>query len=757
MLLQPFGSESGASGDTALEATTACCGNRPPPAPVHLTLAVTAHQYEASSTRDMRKNRPAIRFWLRSLAFPVLGAATVCAQTTNTFLNVPFDTIPGISPTLLSLHLVTRSDFTNRPVFIYVHGGSWESGDKNNVGVKDDYALQRGYVFATLNYRLTTTNLATNVFFPAHVQDIATALAWLYRNATNYGGDPRQLYLSGHSAGSHLVALVASDPRWLAAHGLTPDVLRAVIPNDTLAYDLPYFSLPSGTLGATYTDIFSTDPGMWAFSSPATYARGGRGIPPMAFCYSAGVTPTLGQANQRRRMATNFLARLTDAAVPGIVINGSTNLDGSLKSHNEINSQFGVTNDNVTLAAFDFIEHVSPFSRLRFRNDWTNGATDTNGVFMNGTETMSLAGHGGKLFAATGVRSNDPQGDPTPGPQVLRKDHAAAPWIVDRSWGTEFLRVDCLQSITFTTDRFGNVLVPPRTLLLASANDVVAPRHARVWSRDDATGQWTEMVLATNLVDHAYARIIFSHVDGVTGVQHVFAGVATSALYRGGYDDSAPGKIVWDATPELTGTERMHSACAVNGVLHVAVGANGNTNDLDGGLFRRVEGANAAWQFLAEWPASATPGLRGLTAVPDPNGGAHQVLLGGLEQAGVLLRFDPSNNYASTIELNYESLFTNNWGTLGRPATVAAYNDLLPVTDPATGRALHLVSLFVEHPRTNTPPFNGAHFLVRHPDARYEWARIFDYDDPVPAGKRLRSSRTFCAPSTPQRLVKKDS
>lgn len=81
------------------------------------------------------------------------GVSRVSGQTTNTFLNLPFDSIPGIAPTLLSLNVVTRSDFTNRPVFIYVHGGSWESGDKNNVALKDDYALSRGYVFVSVNFR----------------------------------------------------------------------------------------------------------------------------------------------------------------------------------------------------------------------------------------------------------------------------------------------------------------------------------------------------------------------------------------------------------------------------------------------------------------------------------------------------------------------------------------------------------------------------------------------------------------------------
>lgn len=219
--------------------------------------------------------------WIICAAMQVVG--TAYGATTNYYLNIPYDSVPGTDPNLQTLHVASRLDFTNRPVFIYVHGGGWKNGDKDNTGSKDDYALDHGYVFASVNYRLTTND----VVFPAHVQDVAAAIAWRYRNVATYGGDPRQLYLNGHSAGSHLVALVASDGRWLGAHGLTPAVFRAVIPNDTEAYDLPFLSLPSGELGPTHTGIFGFDPGMWRFSSPAHHVAGGKAIPPQWRCATA--------------------------------------------------------------------------------------------------------------------------------------------------------------------------------------------------------------------------------------------------------------------------------------------------------------------------------------------------------------------------------------------------------------------------------------------------------------------------------------
>ncbi|HMW02743.1 MAG TPA: alpha/beta hydrolase, partial [Acidobacteriota bacterium] len=68
---------------------------------------------------------------------------------------------------------------------------------------------------------------------------VAAAIAWLVKNVAKYGGDPRKIVLMGHSAGSHLAALVATDDRYLAAHGLHRNQLAGVISLDGSAFDIP--------------------------------------------------------------------------------------------------------------------------------------------------------------------------------------------------------------------------------------------------------------------------------------------------------------------------------------------------------------------------------------------------------------------------------------------------------------------------------------------------------------------------------------
>lgn len=101
----------------------------------------------------------------------------------------------------------------NCPVVFFVHGGAWMFGDKNLFGlyraVGRNLASQ-GCVAVLINYRLTPT-----VKHPEHLNDVARAFAWTRSNIAKHGGDPNCIFLAGHSAGGHLVALLAThDDVW---------------------------------------------------------------------------------------------------------------------------------------------------------------------------------------------------------------------------------------------------------------------------------------------------------------------------------------------------------------------------------------------------------------------------------------------------------------------------------------------------------------------------------------------------------------
>ncbi len=126
------------------------------------------------------------------------------------------------------------------PALVFVHGGGWDKGDKDLVVAGADvygnigrFYADHGIGTAVINYRLQP-----EATWRQQVEDVAHAVAWMRTHARRYGGDPRALFLAGHSAGAQLAVFTALEPAARAAAGLTPGALCGVIPVSGAAYDL---------------------------------------------------------------------------------------------------------------------------------------------------------------------------------------------------------------------------------------------------------------------------------------------------------------------------------------------------------------------------------------------------------------------------------------------------------------------------------------------------------------------------------------
>jgi acetyl esterase/lipase len=125
------------------------------------------------------------------------------------------------------LDLYLPKDKTNFPVLLFVHGGSWRTGDRSLYKALGNRFARAGIGVAIPSYRLMT--LLNGNKHPAQVEDIAAAFAWVHANIAQYGGDTARLYVAGHSAGGHLVSLLALDERYLRQHDLSSNAIQGVI------------------------------------------------------------------------------------------------------------------------------------------------------------------------------------------------------------------------------------------------------------------------------------------------------------------------------------------------------------------------------------------------------------------------------------------------------------------------------------------------------------------------------------------------
>ncbi len=155
------------------------------------------------------------------------------------------------------------------PLVVFVHGGGWKEGDKRgSVGVKALHYLDRGYGFASVNYRLVPAATVEQ-----QAADVAASLAFLVKRADELGIDRSRIVLMGHSAGAHLAALVGTDMSYLQKAGLGTGALRGVIPVDGACYDVPNQITTAGAMmNGIYDEAFGTDKARQLSLSPIHHA-----------------------------------------------------------------------------------------------------------------------------------------------------------------------------------------------------------------------------------------------------------------------------------------------------------------------------------------------------------------------------------------------------------------------------------------------------------------------------------------------------
>ncbi|MFK8018576.1 MAG: alpha/beta hydrolase [Pseudomonadales bacterium] len=167
---------------------------------------------------------------------------------------------------------VPASKQSLNPVLFFIHGGGLMIGDKNN-------HKQLGHKFASLGYTTVLVNhrLSPEVSHPDHIEDIATAFAWVQKHIAEYGGDPSRVFVAGHSSGGYLGMLLATNSKYLAKHQFSPEHIRGVVAIsgffhiERLAEERP-------------KSVWSEQSERWPDASPANHLE--PGLPPTLLLYA---------------------------------------------------------------------------------------------------------------------------------------------------------------------------------------------------------------------------------------------------------------------------------------------------------------------------------------------------------------------------------------------------------------------------------------------------------------------------------------
>ncbi len=190
-----------------------------------------------------------------------------------------------------------RASNSRAPLVVFVHGGAWSKGDKNQAAGLAPFFNRQGYALASVNYRL-----APRVNVAAQVADVCAGVLYLRAHASSLGVDAERVALVGHSAGANLAAL--------ATPGLAP---RALVLLDGVGLDVgdEISRIPS------LARVFGSDPATWSRLSPVSLARAGLKFPQTFVGYTDFRADTVPQAQSMVAALTAEGIRAESKFYPG--------------------------------------------------------------------------------------------------------------------------------------------------------------------------------------------------------------------------------------------------------------------------------------------------------------------------------------------------------------------------------------------------------------------------------------------------------
>lgn len=253
-----------------------------------------------------------------------------------------------------TLDVYTSTEGKDHPVVVWIHGGGWQRGDKSDVAAKPWAFVDRGFVFVSINYRFIP-----NVTMKQMAADVAKAIRWSHEHAKKYGGDPRTMFVMGHSAGASLAALLCTDDSYLKAEGLSLAVLKGCAPVDGDAYDVPLqIQTVEPRRAEGYARKFGDSESQKDLSAVTHIARG-KNIPPFLILHVADPkgAATSGRSGSwccpETDVQSQRLAKaLEEVGVPAKVYAAEG------KSHTTLDCELGLPDDKPTAALFEFLGGV---------------------------------------------------------------------------------------------------------------------------------------------------------------------------------------------------------------------------------------------------------------------------------------------------------------------------------------------------------------------------------------------------------------
>jgi acetyl esterase/lipase len=201
-------------------------------------------------------------------------------------------TSAGVSSTTtpkLNVFVPRNSKSKQLPVLIFVHGGNWNSGRKGTYDLLGRNFARKGVITVIPDY-----TLSPNANYDAMAQQVAQVIQWTKNNIGQYNGNPNAIYVTGHSAGGHLIALAVMNPKY----GIDPSAVSGIILNDAAGLDMKnYLEENPPTAEDDYITTWTAKSEQWQNASPIYFIN--KNTPPFLIYVGDKTYPSIKTANNR--------------------------------------------------------------------------------------------------------------------------------------------------------------------------------------------------------------------------------------------------------------------------------------------------------------------------------------------------------------------------------------------------------------------------------------------------------------------------
>ena len=225
--------------------------------------------------------------------FLIIGIVLIGCKPTAVYKDISFTKNNAGKEVKLNIFTPKKTD-RKYPVLIFVHGGNWNTGNKNTYNLMGKNFARKNIIAVIPDY-----TLSPNADVDQMTKEVAAAIQFAKENAQKYSGDSQNIFVSGHSAGGQLAASAVMNPKYQ----IPENTVSGIILIDAAGIDMKnYLEKNPPTSESNYDVTWSKDPQKWKEASPIYFIN--EKTPPFLIYVGEKTYPSIKVANE------NFLEAL---------------------------------------------------------------------------------------------------------------------------------------------------------------------------------------------------------------------------------------------------------------------------------------------------------------------------------------------------------------------------------------------------------------------------------------------------------------